>query len=278
MHIRLVRALTTLITSAAVQRFSPLLASAQPGVRAQTTGDAPPTPRPPPPLRLVPFPPPLPVAAPAPDGGGAPAWPSEGTVEAIRVGDEVLLREPCAPWPALAASLRREGSTVHLTLSVVARAHGPLQPAAVAWTEVRGPVDWTGTWSISGAVPSPGGALGWRRAYTLQVGGTYTRTEDPSASREGRWQITRDRAGIVLDGATPVVALARPHTARRAIGPLARTHVQVLMEPRTAGPVVPWSRVDVVSDDAGQVTIAVPANIARLHLGTADLEPHVVTL
>ena len=275
MHIRLARALTTLITSAAVQRLSPLLAAPQPPLRPPATGDAPPPPRP---LRIVAAPPMIPAPSPAPDDGGAHGWPTDGTVEAIRVGNEVLLREPRAPWPALSASLRRAGAQVHRTLSVVAAANGPAQPDRVPWTEVHGSIDWTGSWSISGSVPSLGGAIGWGRTYRLHADGTYVLTEYPPRSSTGRWQVSHDRAHVILDGATTVVALARPPTARRALGPLTRTHVRILMEPGSSPHPIPWIPVDAETDEAGQVTITVPANIARLHVGAAHIDPLVVRL
>jgi hypothetical protein len=50
------------------------------------------------------------------------------------------------------------------------------------------------------------------------------------------------------------------------------------MEPGSSPHPIPWIPVDAETDEAGQVTITVPANIARLHVGAAHIDPLVVRL
>lgn len=268
MHIRLDPALTAVITSAAVSQLSPPLTAPQPPLRPQSTGISPPPSPPRPPSSVAPAPI-IPLPLPPPNDRGASGGAADGNVAAIGGGDEVPLRALRSPWPARSTTRRRVGARAHLTFPVVANMHGPTPPGGIPWTEVCGPVDGTGTWPISGAVPSPGGDRGWIRTYAFHRDGNDVLTEYPPWSHEGRWQVGWCRVCVIFDGATSVVALARPPAARRAHRPRARTHVQVPLEPRSSERSVPRSRVEVETDDAAQVSIGMPANIA----GSASRSP-----
>jgi hypothetical protein len=161
------------------------------------------------------------------------AWPAPGTVEAIRVGGDVYLRQPALPWPALSVAHRRDGAWVRVEAQVVAGS----PPPSILWVDIPAFVACEGRWEVRGAVAQPGGGgtIGWMKSLTLEADGTAVESGYPPMEVRTRWRVDPSGAHAELDrsyGPVPIVGLARPAMTYPPLGPLRETELLVFAVPK----------------------------------------------
>lgn len=220
---------------------------------------------------------PSPAPGPRPFGEEVtlPERPGVPTLEALRIGSDVLLRPTGAPWTRLAAHHERMGARLRVVLRSEIDPLEPRDRARVRWIEPSGPwedADFVGRWSIQGSIPNAGGAIGWSREYALAADGTYQFSAYPARTADGRWRRVEGAAPrLLLDGAaeTEVVGLIRDEQREpRTAGPLANGAVSVtqsdqapppesLVPPLATGPTEPPQtlRLELTTDAEGAVEL-----------------------
>ncbi|MEZ4325606.1 MAG: hypothetical protein R3B40_10340 [Polyangiales bacterium] len=193
--------------------------------------------------------PPIAGAPPAvgttPEGAAPQSARAPGQVEALRMGSEVLMLEPRGTWTVLAATHTvAQGRQVRVVLRSEVDPFGPRTPAAVAWVEASAPLaadQLVGTWAVSGSIPSPGGAIGWRREYRLTADGRYTFSAYPALTGEGTWTQREPGSPFLVFGGVNQgegVLLRRDPTREPSEpGPLANEAVQVTQTDASPPPI-----------------------------------------
>ncbi len=156
------------------------------------------------------------------------------TLEALRIGGQVFLREPWLPWMTLTATHARTSSALRVTLRYEVDPFGPRDTMGVRWIEPRGAwtdADFVGTWGRSGSIPSPDGAIGWRQQYALREDGTYVFSAYPQLSDDGTWRRAADptpQVTLLSANVLEAVGLVRdPAFEPSAPGPLRHVSVRV---------------------------------------------------